>query len=303
MSGTEPADRSPPTDRVVRLLELLAADPGRAHTLTELARALAANKSTIANITAQLVHAGWLGRHGARYTLGPGLVSLGRSARAAFEVSGSASPAPEALARRLATTVTWSALASGAVVLLGSTSPHDSADRMPTGLRVPFAPPTGAVFAAFDEEPRAAWLDLASSWKPSDREALAQGLAEVRRRGYAVDRVTQAGTHLRRVIEGLGSSVMSPRFYESITALLADLFPLQYREHELLDASGPLPVSVISAPVLDGHGDLVMSLSAHPLRPLRPDQVAHIGRDLVSAAQRWTSSQDPADGATPTSPR
>jgi DNA-binding IclR family transcriptional regulator len=76
------ARTSPPTDRVVATVSLLAARPDQPLSLAELTRRLGVNKSTGHAILASLVAAGWVLRDPTRktYRLGPALVALGRSA-------------------------------------------------------------------------------------------------------------------------------------------------------------------------------------------------------------------------------
>ena len=72
---------SPQTDRVVTLLNILAADPSAGLSIAEIARRLGINKATCYPMLAALQDAGWLVRHPVRRTfhLGPALVPLGLS--------------------------------------------------------------------------------------------------------------------------------------------------------------------------------------------------------------------------------
>ena len=72
---------SPPTRRVVDVLNLLAADPGCALTLSAIAGEAAISAATCLGILNELAGAGYLVRHPDRtYSLGGALVSIGTAA-------------------------------------------------------------------------------------------------------------------------------------------------------------------------------------------------------------------------------
>src|SRR5205823_2361202 len=76
---------SPPTDRVVAVLELLAGNESR--TVSEVARALDLNRSTATAVLTALAGAGWVERLPDRgYVLGPGLLPVAEAAFARLPV-------------------------------------------------------------------------------------------------------------------------------------------------------------------------------------------------------------------------
>src|SRR2546422_1556470 len=95
-----PAERtaiSPPTDRVVAVLEYLAANP-RGVSASAAARALGLNGSTCAVLLASLERARWVERaRDKTYRLGAGLLSLVDAMRGRFPLLG----AGDSLLRRL----------------------------------------------------------------------------------------------------------------------------------------------------------------------------------------------------------
>src|SRR5262245_65387795 len=96
----DPARRSglsPPTARVVAVLEYLAGHP-RGASASATARALGLNGSTCAVLLASLERARWVERAADNYRLGAGLLSLCDAMRARFPLLG----AGHALLRRLA---------------------------------------------------------------------------------------------------------------------------------------------------------------------------------------------------------
>jgi hypothetical protein len=91
------AGLSPPTDRVVAVLEYLAAHP-RGASASEVARTLGLNGSTCAVLLASLERAQWVERaRDKTYRLGGGLLSVVDAMRARFPLLG----AGDTLLRRL----------------------------------------------------------------------------------------------------------------------------------------------------------------------------------------------------------
>src|SRR4051794_19145292 len=73
---------SPPIERGILILEFLATHPGRAYSLTQLARRLGLSKSTTASILQTLEERAWALREpdSLEYRLGPALVPMGSAA-------------------------------------------------------------------------------------------------------------------------------------------------------------------------------------------------------------------------------
>src|SRR5690242_17753848 len=85
---TRIANASPPTDRVVKVMELLARSAPKPLTLADVATRLTLSKSTCSALLTQLVRAGWVLRNDSRsqqtYTMGPGVMPLGRAAESGY---------------------------------------------------------------------------------------------------------------------------------------------------------------------------------------------------------------------------
>lgn len=75
---------SPPTSRVVSVVELLAARPDGC-SVAEVTASLELNRATVTSVLAELERTGWARRRADRsYVLGPGLLGVTEAVRAAL---------------------------------------------------------------------------------------------------------------------------------------------------------------------------------------------------------------------------
>ena len=92
MAHGEPRDESqragsPPTDRVVTIVELLA-EQSEPSSVASIASRLELNRSTVTSILLALERAGWAARQpDRRYTLGPGLLGVAEAVRESLPLS------------------------------------------------------------------------------------------------------------------------------------------------------------------------------------------------------------------------
>src|SRR5690348_8349304 len=137
------ARRSPPTARVVALLDHVLANPHRAYGLSELSRSLNISKPTCLGIVTTLTETGYLTFHPVTrvYSVGPALVAAGRLAARATPAADIAERHLVPLAQRFETTCSASAVVGDEIVVLVSTHHDSTTNRSEQGLRYPFAPP------------------------------------------------------------------------------------------------------------------------------------------------------------------
>jgi IclR-like helix-turn-helix domain-containing protein len=112
--------QSPPTERVVALLDHVLANPGRQFGLSELARTLDISKPTCLGILTTLSRTGWLvcDAQSRTYRIGPDLAAAGRSRRGLVPSADLACAHLARLAECYGTTCTASALVGDEIVLL-----------------------------------------------------------------------------------------------------------------------------------------------------------------------------------------
>ena len=296
VTRTTPVDRkSPPTQRVVQILDLLADTPRERFTLTQVADALGLNKPTCLGILTALTDAEYVTRDDAKsYGLGPALVRLGSAAESGLANLDLVRPFLVDLHDRLGLSCVLSAVYDGHSMILdrlGTAIPGDRRDLI--GERFPLAPPLGLVNIAWEHESvidewlaRPPLIPLADDALPV-RDIVAAGVAD----GYIIE-CLQTSSSSSVVLASLLASGMPPRI---IDELCRHLPPEDWSEFvtTLPDDDAPLPVANISAPVFDRQGSQQYTLT---VVPERPDATAGLARTWGEAVARAAAAASAALG-------
>jgi DNA-binding IclR family transcriptional regulator len=248
------ARRAPAVERAVAVLNLLAAHPGQRYTLSEIARDLKLNKATLHAILAALTETGYLVRDPAAksYALGPALVAIGNSAVSTFPAAECAVPEMRALTDDLGLDCVASAAISDEIVILARAGvPRPFGVYIQAGQRLPLAPPLGAVFVAWSDDPTIErWLSkLGSPRKKATVDHFRRAVEAVRTRGYSV---------------GLEGS-RRPRRARTATAggtLEEEIRTVQLEEYALIDIDPEQQyfVNHIGAPAFGPDGEVAIAL-------------------------------------------
>ena len=153
MSAPESAGRaSPPTERVVRILDFLAGRPEERFGLSDLARRLGLSKPTCLGIVTSLTDAGYLVRDPGdkTYRLGPSLITLGHKAQESMRVSPAAREELRRLSARFGVTAALSGVIDDRITLLDLVAPAGAQPGVEVGQSYPFAPPVGLMFVLWE---------------------------------------------------------------------------------------------------------------------------------------------------------
>lgn len=277
---------APAVERIVAIIEFLAARPEHAFSLSELSRRLRLNKATAHAALNSLVEAGWLIRHQSdkTYTLGPALVTIGAAAAARQrELVEFAEPEMHTLADELGLQCIASAVIGDEMVILakaGRSAPLEVS--VPVGQRLPLVPPLGTVFVAWAApEEIERWLRrVGPSANPRQLKRYRKALAAVRARGYSI--ALEAGTRAQ-----LASALGDRR---EVEALIEKLGHEEYALAEL-DSSASYEVSLLAAPVFGPDGRVALALTLFGFRgQLEAAQIPAIGERLRSAADAVTNA-------------
>ncbi|MFC4372940.1 helix-turn-helix domain-containing protein [Nocardia halotolerans] len=288
-----PESASPPTRRVIQVMELLTR-ANQPLTASEVATALALARATVTAVLTELTQAGWVRRdRERRFAPGPALSAL-RTTRPDL-------PAPavsaelKALAVAARCGVTLSRIDDGRLTVVAKEYPPGArvVPGLAVGQSIPLAYPAGAAVMPWRTgAERDAWLTSATG--PARRGAPAL-LRFVTAHGCAVFRPDSDDAGLVDVLTellgALGGEVVQPELRARVLRQLARLTARPYREEELADEE-PLPVSYLSAPVID-NGSAPYEIQIGPLRSAvgRAERAQYLeaityGAQAVSAALR-----------------
>lgn len=288
-----PITPSPAVLRACDVLEHLAAHPGGAFSVSELAREAGMPRATCDAVLLALAERALVDRRepDLRYTLGPACVAVGDAARAGGSLFARVAPVADALARETGTCV---ALAGhdGAELRVERVFDHGPAFgvRAQAGEAVPLAAPFGAVFVAWEPEAGIrAWLErVDGSLSDDERSRYRTALGAVRDRGYSVA-VANVRPDLLEILERL---VEQPGTEEAVRERDTVIRELTHSEYlpVSLDAAAPQRVNQMSAPVFDRAGRVALGIMVlGPSYDLAPAEIEAMGERLLAAARSATT--------------
>lgn len=281
---------SPPTRRVIEIIELLTERHDTSTRLSDIVKALDLNQATAYAIMKELVESGWVIRDpvSKTFAIGGTFVSLVKQ----FDQAGSSLQAAafEATADTgYATTVSERAGIQLVIIafVTGDGGPNDQWD--PTvGDRLPFAAPYGPAFAAWEPaDERRAWIERSGVNTPAFHAQLEQFLDETLDQGYSVERLSPEMVSALPTMAKLQAEALSESMRDHL-------------DHVLLEMTGvSKPSSVtgrqrhyvgsITAPVFNSAGRVTHNIGVHPFADLSARKIAQIGRRLRRSADEVTA--------------
>lgn len=304
MSSASPGRGSPPTDRVVRVLDFLADRPQERFGVSELARRVGLTKPTCLGILAALSDAGYLVRDAAdkTYRLGPSLITLGHRAQESMRVSPAAREHLRRLCTRFDATAALSAVIGDRITLLDLVAPAGANPGVQVGQSYPFAPPVGLMFVLWDDEAEKDWLRRQPTIPlRTDTERLTRVVAACRADGYLVERQTAGGRRLYSLMAGMPTE-LPDELRALLGELVSDIGERVYLREES-SGQGRHEISVISAPVFDHYRRQVMVASMHIGKALTDREISERARAVVATADAVTTQLGGARSHTSTDNR
>ncbi|BBY90578.1 putative transcriptional regulator, IclR family protein [Mycobacterium gallinarum] len=279
---------SPPTERVVAVMHLLAAHPERNFSLADICRSLGISRATGHAILATLAHHRWVVRHesSASYSWGPAIGALARPTN-----DREFRPLLENLSETVGAQVFLARRENASLVVTDSVGDSLTAPRVTAGLRMPLVAPFGRDYVAWAGEPAIkAWL--AGIGEPSTRlrRRLTAVLAQVRERGYVIERLSREYVRVYMALRALAADGEPDEITARLAGAFADLALVDYLPAEL-DGSSDHQVATISVPVKDSDGLVSMSITAAPFRGLNASEIRKIGAAVCDAARRIEESR------------
>ncbi|MBX7431993.1 helix-turn-helix domain-containing protein [Mycobacterium sp. Y57] len=281
---------SPPTQRVIAVLDFLARHPHDRFGVSELARRTGQSKPTCLGIITTLAESGYLVRDAAdkTYRLGPSLIALGHIAQESLRVNPAVREELRELAAVSGTTAALSAVVDDRITLLELVAPPGVSAPLRAGQSYPFAPPVGLMFVLWDEDALRDWLARPPTI-PSriDAERLDRVVAECRAAGYLAERLTPGGRRLYALLAGM-SSTLPDELRALLGEMISDIGERVYLRGES-GGRGRHEISVISAPVYDHHQRQAMVLSLQIGAALTDAEIARHARQVIGTADRLTT--------------
>jgi DNA-binding IclR family transcriptional regulator len=282
----------PAVERAGRILSLLASQPGRDLTVSQVAAELGLSKATCFATLVCMTSMGWVVRDEARkmYGLGPELVRLGWAS--IEQVPGIAVARREmfALARDLNVGCFVCRLVGDDMVILDRAGLEVGAFDLPAldALRVPASPPLGSVYYAWSSPSEIqAWLHRAGHvGSKQELEANRLALSAIRERGYSIGGGIEVQLQLEHLLERLGTSHRDERLRLALT--LADLV----RGTPAIGEPGSHhPISHLLAPAFGADRGVALTLTIVG-RPgqVHDGNVERYAKPLLAAMDRITAS-------------
>ncbi|WP_067692702.1 IclR family transcriptional regulator [Nocardia jejuensis] len=289
---TRTTESSPPTQRVISIVETLAAHEGSL-TAAEIADGLELNRSTAGVILAALTERGWVRRlPDLSYELGPALAVIGRQISDRRGDRAWLNDELERLADRVDCGAALTAISGDHLEFVAVTRDRLTAG-IEAGARIPLLAPAGAAIIAHSGAARQRdWLDTRG---PERRDEYRAVLATLRDSGYCAWRLEPDSLPTVRVFsevaDHLAEHPASKELRGRVLAQLATIIGSCY-DRSTLDEDVPLPLSYMSAPVFDDSGHAVMELQIGPLRPdvTRLERRRYLA-ELTESARRITDGQ------------
>lgn len=284
-SGPHGQDPSPPTSRVIGVVELLAERGGSGLSLADICRDLRISRSTCHAILLTLCARRWALRDplSGTYSVGPAVAALSR-------LPASLPQTLREPLHRLCVSIDMpvciSEVDAESIVVVDSVASGGARPFVASGLRLPFVAPFGREFVAWaPDDERTAWVDRAGPVNDMFRARISKVLKEIRRRGYGIERLSDPLLRVYTAMQALDTGSASPDPVSTrLAGAVADLTVVDFLSDELDDAA-QCPLATISAPIFDASGTIVMSVSAQPYQPLCPEAVRDIGAQVLAFAE------------------
>lgn len=296
-AGGVVARGSPPTERVVQVLDLLASAE-RGLRSSEVARTLRLTTSTAATLLATLEAADYVERSPDKtYRLGPGLLGVAGAVHDRFPLLGAGHDELQGLAHDLACGVTLTCIGTDHLRVVATVG-HE--DQFPLGVSpgdcFPRTAPYGVIAMAWRPPAEIdAWLD---GWPPAasaaERAHERQVMEDIRTTGVGVwsldAHAVPVVRQLRAIIDEHVGDPESEKLRAQLTALFAMFGQRGYTAQELRRRAS-LPVGYALAPIFGPDATPRYQIDLHLLRQaMTRRQIADVCRRLTQSARALTAT-------------
>ncbi|MBI3217472.1 MAG: helix-turn-helix domain-containing protein [Mycobacterium sp.] len=272
---------SPPTERVIAVLELLGTTPGKGFSLAEICRALNISRATGHAILTTLAVHNWVTREtdtGA-YFWGSAMADLADPAsthRYRDEV--------QALAAATGTQVHLSRRHGQTLVIDQTAGTCLTGPRIGPGLRTPLVAPFGREYVAWaGAETQKVWLEAVGQPSQALRRRMTAVFKEIRTRGFAVERLTPEYLRVYTALRALTGDGEVDAITAQLARAFADLTVIDVLPDEL-GHEARHSVATISAPIADSGGTVTMSVTAAVFTTVDSAHIRSLGEQVRRTA-------------------
>ena len=272
---------SPPTERVIAVIELLGSEPARQFTLAEICRNLNISRATGHAILTTLTAHDWVTRDpaNAEYAWGPAMASLTKPANSLVYRAEL-----QALATDTGTQVSLTRREGRTMVIVETVGECLTGPRISPGLRTPLVAPFGRDYiAGSSTETQNAWLEAIGQPDPGLRRRMTAVLKEVRQRGFVVERLTKEYVRVYTALRALSSDGEIDMITTQLARAFADLTTIDVLPDEMNTTAGH-SVATISAPITVD-GSVTMSVTAAVFATLTSGAISDLGRKVRATAR------------------
>ncbi|MFZ0832103.1 MAG: IclR family transcriptional regulator, partial [Mycobacterium sp.] len=152
------------------------------------------------------------------------------------------------------------------------------------GFTVPLVAPFGREFVAWaGKSAQRSWIDGLDSPSSQFRTRMSKVLADVRGRGFAVERLSPEWLRVHTALQALSGDPDVDVVTTRLAATIADFTVVDFLDTELAGA-GDHDIATVMVPVCDAEGLVSMAVNAIPFGPLSGPAIAHLGGQLRDAA-------------------
>jgi DNA-binding IclR family transcriptional regulator len=278
---------SPPTRRVVDIIEFLTERRGVPTRLSDIVQALGLNQATAHTILKALTDTGWVTRDPVNktFSVGGALVRLARQIDDSPSVTHSAHAAAAAAAAETGYAASVSELTGDQLVITAFIAGTDDHWTATAGDRVPFAAPFGPAFAAWEPpEERRAWVERSGVTSSAFEAQLVTQLDEIREQGFSVERLSPEMASAIPVMTRIQSEALTDSMRAHLSEVLLEMTSTPKGSAGTGGRKGYY-VGAISAPVFSRLGRVTHNICVHPFTALPPRKLLQIGRHLKQAAE------------------
>src|SRR5262245_48887564 len=238
---------SPPTERVVAVMHLLAAQPERNFSLADISRSLGISRATGHAILTTLARHRWVAKdeRTAAYSWGPAMGALVRP------TNGSEfRPLLQELSESVGAQVFLARRDGASLVVSDSVGESLAAPPVKAGLRMPLVAPFGRDYVAWaGDKAIETWLKGIGPPSSRLRHRLTTVLSEVRERGYVIERLSREYVRVYTALRALAVDGEPDPITARLAGAFADLTLVDYLPDELAASAGH-QIATISAPVV-----------------------------------------------------